>query len=210
MSDRDGRMALYRMSLDGPADSARVELLDLTSGEEYAPIWNRNGTELMFTSDESGTQNVWMWDAVADTVFRLRPDTMKQSVGDFSPDGRSVTIVFQSGDFTTNEIFLMDREGGDLEQLTDNELYDVTPRFSPDGSRIAFCRQHIETTDDGEQRNGDIFVMDLASREVQRVTTGPAFDCLPAWSPDGSRITYHGCGPDGCFIHVVEVVSGVT
>src|SRR5438093_213866 len=58
-----------------------------------------------------------------------------------------------------------------------------SPAFSPDGTKIAFSGN----------RNGivDVFVLDIASREVRNATDDPYFDTNPSWSADGAQILYN-------------------
>ena len=60
----------------------------------------------------------------------------------------------------------------------------ANPTLSVDGRRVAF----EQTESDG--RHVDIWVQDLASGTVARVTLGPGLNEAPVWSPDGNRIAY--------------------
>ncbi len=66
-------------------------------------------------------------------------------------------------------------------QLTSGAT-DLDPAVSPDGASVAFARLEDGTT--------DLWVLDIASGELQQVTSGPATDLRPAWSPDGSAIAF--------------------
>lgn len=68
--------------------------------------------------------------------------------------------------------------------------------WSPDGSRLAF-------TNDDATGNSDIYVMDIGSEpgevtsdEIRRLTTDPAIDEFPAWTPDGTAVLYDNAGAD--------------
>jgi serine/threonine protein kinase/Tol biopolymer transport system component len=68
-----------------------------------------------------------------------------------------------------------------LTSLAGDERY---PTFSPDGGQVAF-------TWDGERgENTDIYVMPVGAGTPLRLTTDPALDTAPAWSPDGSRVAF--------------------
>jgi Tol biopolymer transport system component len=94
---------------------------------------------------------------------------------DVSPDGE--TIVF---DYLGN-LFTMPFEGGEATQLTSGMAFDAQPRFSPDGSRIAY------TSDaDGGQ---NIWVLSLDGTDTIQVSKGGANRAeSPEWTPDGDYI----------------------
>ncbi len=65
---------------------------------------------------------------------------------------------------------------GDFPNMT------FSPRFSPDGNKVAMTLE--------KNGNSDIYVMDLRTRGVARLTTDPAIDTAPSFSPDGRQITF--------------------
>jgi tricorn protease len=93
-----------------------------------------------------------------------------------SPDGRE--IAFASG----GDIWTVPANGGDAHLLISNPATESRPLYSPDGSKIAF----ISTRTGG----GDIYVLTLATGQLQRVTYGDTLEQLDAWSPDGKWIYF--------------------
>lgn len=77
---------------------------------------------------------------------------------------------------------MIDPDGGGLTRITDNELDDISPAWSPDGERLAFVSYR-----DG---NAEIYVGDDDGGIQSRLTTDPSDDLDPAWSPDGARIAF--------------------
>ena len=69
------------------------------------------------------------------------------------------------------------------ESLGDFPGYAYAPRFSPDGSKVAFS---LNTGG-----NSDIEVVDLASHAARRITNDPGIDTSPAYSPDGARMVFN-------------------
>jgi TolB protein len=75
--------------------------------------------------------------------------------------------------------------------------YDFAPKYSPDGSRVAYTV------------NRDIWVMDADGTDRTQVTTGGTANRDPDWSPDGKRISYAGMGTNGrADIFVVPAKGG--
>ena len=76
-----------------------------------------------------------------------------------------------------------DRGGTVLGTAGEAGLY-RTLTISPDGKRIA-----VERTDRGTQ-NRDIWLVDIATGAMTRLTSDPGWDAFPTWSPDGRRILF--------------------
>ncbi|MEV6703038.1 DPP IV N-terminal domain-containing protein, partial [Streptomyces sp. NPDC051453] len=63
--------------------------------------------------------------------------------------------------------------------------------FSPDGQSIAFVRTTTYETADGLENGRDVWVMDIATRQVHQISTTHNARSTPVdWSPDGQRIVY--------------------
>ncbi len=76
-----------------------------------------------------------------------------------------------------------DRSGREIENAGDPvHSGQATPEMSPDGRRVAMWR-----TVSG---NADVWLFDLRRRVLSRLTSDPAGDVNPIWSPDGSRIVF--------------------
>jgi Tol biopolymer transport system component len=112
---------------------------------------------------------------------------------------RMQQIAFTSQRDGNGEIYLMNANGSEQINLTNNPSQDRDPSWSPDGSRVLF----LSNRDD--PATAQIYVMRADGSNQTRLTNEPGGAHDPAWSPDGTMIAYiiiHGGHGD---ISVVDI-----
>ena len=83
-----------------------------------------------------------------------------------------------------NDLWVVDKNGGDARRLTSNNGAETNPHFSKDGSMIAFSGQY-----DG---NTDVFVVSSKGGEPKRLTWHPSADNVTGWTPSGEVLFSSG------------------
>ncbi|HEY6120485.1 MAG TPA: hypothetical protein VIV66_11025, partial [Pyrinomonadaceae bacterium] len=80
------------------------------------------------------------------------------------------------------DLWIVPREGGEARLLTSGSGEKTDPKFSPDGSLIAFTGDY-----DG---NVDVYVMPAEGGVPKRLTHHPAIDEVVGWTPDGKSVLF--------------------
>jgi hypothetical protein len=118
----------------------------------------------------------------------------------WSPDGRR--IAFTSNRDGNPDIYTMNPDGSDVEQLTKNPFamlwwlimidrsFDGAPDWSPDGERIVFFSGRNNPCMASVEQN--IIIMDRNGANAINLTLGSGnSEYFPSWSPAGDRIAFH-------------------
>ncbi len=94
------------------------------------------------------------------------------------PDVHGDRVVFVAG----GDIWIAPVQGGVATRLTTHDGDETLPKFSNDGSLIAFTAEY-----DG---NADVYVMDTYGGNIRRVTFHPDFDAVIGWDPVKNKIMF--------------------
>ena len=117
----------------------------------------------------------------------------------FSPDGTLIAFAASEVTFTDldnvqrtdREIYTVPSAGGTPTRLTDNDVDDANPAFSPDGTKIAF--DSVGSLPSGGSTL-DVFVMNADGTGLTNLTARPDSQTDPTFSPDGTKIAFVNAG----------------
>ena len=201
MSHRDGNWEIYVMDADG---GNQLNLTNNNPGLDSSPSWSPDGKRIAFSSNRDNKKGrfifeIYVMDADGGNQQNLTNNPWDDQSPSWSPDGKRIVFSarrpghFETKFSITDEIYVMDADGGNQQRLTENRKNDWDPSWSPDGERIAFMSDRK-----GDLVNFEIYVMDADGQNEQRLTENRVDDGAPVWSPDSKRIAFYS-DKDGNF-----------
>ncbi len=117
----------------------------------------------------------------------------------WSSDGEWLAYVsFEKG---VAAVFVQRVRTAERRQVSARVGHNGAPEFSPDGKRLALVLS-------GSSGNFDIYVLDLASQGLTRITDDPAIDTEPTWSPDGQTLYFSSDRGGAPQIYAVAAQAG--
>jgi TolB protein len=155
-SVRDGDMEIYSMQADG----SNVKRLTNRPGPDGGPFFSWDGKRI---------------------AFRGRPLDPGAELDDYR------ALLKQALWRPTQlELFVMDRDGRNLTQVTKLGGANFAPSWHPDGKRLIFS----SNIGDPKGRNFDLYMINVDGTGLERITYNDTFDGFPMFSPDGTHLVF--------------------
>ena len=174
VSNKTGFKEIYQSDFDGHG----VEQLTNSRSISLTPSLSPDGRYLAYTDFTSGRPALY----IKNLVDKKTSAVTKSGVS-IAPCWRNnnevATTLSYEGD---QEIYLIKPDGSISRRVTFSRGIDVSPTFSPDGSKMAFV----------SSRNGQpqIFIQDLQSGQARRLSFNGRYNTQPSWSPSGDKIVF--------------------
>jgi Tol biopolymer transport system component len=208
---------LYRMDIRGGTAQALTHGLPFDSQPRFSP----DGRHIVFVSDRSGNENVW----IADTdgghprQISMLDDNREFTSPTWSADGHSIYVSEFRAEITSYGLWRYPVDGsGHGEQVTHAKAYAQQPkdeRFgvlgavaSHDGRSLFFAGQHGTFGEDMTLPMWSIYRKDLATGQMDKIVTNPGSAMRPALSPDGRTLVYAARYDGETGLRVRDLLSG--
>jgi Tol biopolymer transport system component len=163
-----------------------IDRMTFDSGLTTMPALSADGRLLAYASDRAGRHNldIWVQQTVGGAPLQLTDDVADDTAPDFSPDGSQ--IAFRS-DRAGGGVYVVSTLGGQARLIAPEGR---GPRFSSDGSRIAYWTGQFR----GNPSSGasELFVIPLGGGAPVRLLSQFAVARDPVWSPDGRSLIVFG------------------
>jgi WD40 repeat protein len=153
--------------------------------------FSNDGRTLAFTAQRQGKDVMYLMDVAGASVkkrFDLPIDAIWSPV--WSPDDRQLAFSGTHGGIT--DLYIVDADGKNMRQLTNDKYGDMQPAWSPDGTRLAFATDRGPPTDLSVLKiaKWQIAVLDIQSGAVEVLPNQGGLNLNPAWSPDGRQVAF--------------------
>lgn len=236
LSDRRGTQSVYVMSavdgkiintvIKGQRSESFEELHWLRPGMSFSP----DGKKLVLTAKSGEKDAIYIADIRSGDTEKFELNLDGAFTTSWSPDGEKVAFVGNNSQ--QSDIFIIHLQDGRLEQLTDDIFTDDQPSWSADSKQILFVsdRKNYLRADqipsdfnmvEHDYATRDVYMVDVTTREVIRITDTPWQESNPIFSPDGKTIAYCSMknGISNLFLHprdgsvepyaVTDIISGI-
>lgn len=185
-------------------DGADLKQLTFDKGYDAEATVSPIGDKIVFTSTRNGDIDLYSMNLDGSNITQLTNEPGYDGGAFYSYDGTK--IIYRRTRFENEkeiedykqllaeglirpsklEIWVMNADGSNKKQVTDNSAANFAPYFFPDGNRILFC-SNIEGKD---KRNFDVYKINIDGTGMERITYFDEFDGFPMFSPDGTKLVF--------------------
>ena len=157
-SQRNGDLDIYSMNLDG------TDLIQLTDvlGYDGGPFFSWNGQKIVYRS------------------YHPKTDVQKKRYRELLSDQLIEPAKFQ--------IWIMDADGRNKKQITNNRYANFAPFYHPDNQRIIFCSSM--NSQDPKRPDFNLWIINEDGSGLEQITYFDQFDGFPMFSSDGQKLVF--------------------
>ncbi len=207
---RDGA---YRWALDDydlfsvRIDGQDPQRLTNTPGYDAEGTVSPNGKTIVWTSMRDGDLDIYAMDLDGTHPRRLTQEVGYDGGPFFSPDSKRIVYRAQHPGNQEEldqykallaqnlvepgmlELFIMNADGSNKQQVTHNGASNFSPYFHPDGHRLIFS-SNVETRNEAGRPEFHLYLVNEDGAALERLTFDGQFNSFPMFSPDGKRLVW--------------------
>ncbi|MDX6552378.1 MAG: TolB protein [Gaiellales bacterium] len=176
---------IYTIGIDGKS----LRRLTHNRAMDWDPIWAPDGKTLAFFSNRDArpgsSLNIYLIGADGSNARRVtRIGGRSEWNPSFAPDGQTLVYETAAHDGRQSDIWLIGRNGHHARPLITGPRWETNPVWSPDGNQIAFTSdRQAAGARDRENAYFELWVMDLQSKSLERLTHDRLPTLYPEWQP---------------------------
>ena len=164
-------------------DAGKVVSFPRYKGTNITPAWSPDGSQLVFSSSMAGNPELYVADTSGGHPKRLTFSNAACLSPAWNPK-TGQTIVYVGDRGGVPKLYIMSVDGTDNTELDlPDKGYLIDPAWAPNGQLLAFSWRR-------PSGNYDIYVMDVATRQIIELTRDAGRNERPSWAPDGRHIVF--------------------
>jgi Tol biopolymer transport system component len=166
---------LYLIRPDG-SDLQQVEGHNL-----FHPSWSPDGKRLAVVTGDEPEYYGAILELRNGKPERFTPKGFNVGSVKWSPDGAAIAFDAVIGD--NFDLYVADTDGSNLQRLTQSPAIDARPEWSPDGTKLLLNSTRDFGSVHGDERwdHLELYLLDLETGAVKRLTENDKFDAHPDW-----------------------------
>jgi len=169
------------------ADGSNIKRITDSKRHYIDPQWSPDGSKILFWSQHNNVtkSDIGFINMSDRRIVELMYTENNDLFATWSPDGQKIVFISDRDDTDgSNDIYIMNIDGTNQVKLINGVKAFYPPRFSPDGSKIAFCS--VAGYDQYK-----IFLSDANGTNIRQITPSNKFsDVLFDWSLEGNQIIF--------------------
>jgi dipeptidyl aminopeptidase/acylaminoacyl peptidase len=208
---KEARTHIWRVQTDGNSPARQI-----TFGEkgESQPQFSPDGKFISFVASRGASEakaQIHLMSIDGGEAWKLTDAKENVSSYSWSPDGTQIAFVATDprsaeeeanikkrddervfeGDFRYAHVWIVDVNSKQARRITEGTQWTVqgAPSWSPDGTQFTFGAAVTPMLRDNRR---DVFVADVASKRIEKISTNWGNDGSPRWSQDGKTIAWVG------------------
>jgi dipeptidyl aminopeptidase/acylaminoacyl peptidase len=165
---------IWMIGLDGKDDRQ----VTWSAESESSPRWSPDGKYLSFTSSRPGKargNQIWLLDRSGGEAFQLTDVKGRVQAYEWSPDSKRLAVVIGDPDPEADG----PAEGSGGRGRVPKPIVIDRYKFKQDGQGYLLSGRHSY-----------IYLFDVATKKLERLTSAKADESSPSWSPDGTRVAF--------------------
>jgi tol-pal system beta propeller repeat protein TolB len=157
--------------------------------------WSPDSTRISYIKEFADHTEIWVMNDDGRNSRMLIGNTAFTSSHSWSPDNSGIAFVSPQ-----NELSIFELASRSTLHVTNGDMTERDPDWSPDGSKLVFSAR--------VQGNRDIFIVNKDGSDLTRLTNHEADDTTPDWSPDGNKIAFSSNRDGDHDIYILDLSQG--